>query len=110
MSIYIMKTTVIGSDLQREVIGFDPASGTDVSVSTGIRTDNKSHDEIIDVEKGFLARCVVINGRKCGKSTMNKQLIDSLCKKPELTYRRCDCLKCRMGKPDQCTTYSPKKR
>lgn len=26
------------------------------------------------------------------------------------TPRRCDCLKCRMGKSDQCTTYSPRKR
>lgn len=60
---------------------------------------------------------IIANARKLGVNSFLKQLVEDyhplgMELKPisVTTPRRCDCLKCRMGKLDQCTTYSPRKR
>lgn len=53
------------------------------------------------------------SGRQFGKSFAFQEIarirddyINSMCKQPET--RLCDCLQCRMGKYDRCTTFSPR--
>lgn len=53
------------------------------------------------------------SGHRLGKSFAFQEMarirddyINSMCKQPET--RLCDCLQCRMGKYDRCTTFSPR--
>lgn len=68
-----------------------------------------SETNLTNTDKELLKRCVVVGGRQQGKSVMNLQGSRNIDMK-QATQRLCDCLKCRMGKPNHCTTYSPKKR
>lgn len=67
-------------------------------------------------------KVAIMSGRQFGKSESHRRLLQILEREvgnptpPDQNSafsfrpRRCDCLKCRMGKSHQCMTFSPKKR
>lgn len=55
-----------------------------------------------------LGRIAIITGRMSVKLPLSNAYGNHLCKQPHA--RHCDCTNCRMGKFNQCSTFSPSKR
>lgn len=73
---------------------------------------SKCLDDIILNFENF-QKAAIASGRRFGKSfafqemlRVHEERINSIRKQPE--KRLCDCLQCRMGKYDRCTTFSPR--
>lgn len=95
-----------------------------VVYSTGVTTHTFGTMTLLEMEEHFVKCDEILKGRTVmvqligrarqnGRNNAIKNLIEErerAMMNAQVQPRRCDCLKCRMGKYNQCTTFSPRKR
>lgn len=111
--------------LLNESLANNPVEEPEQAVySTGVTTHKFGTMTLLEMEEHFVKchellkeRTVLVQlvgrARQIGRNNAIKNLIEErerAMMNAQVQPRRCDCLKCRMGKYNQCTTFSPRKR